>query len=146
MKNINVDIITKTITISKAFYKKASDPRTAEYRELRTAVIENADFRIVFKTSDKKTYNGLTFKRMKEYIETQSNSEAILAEFESVQKVAEAKGSKYPLTKKWFLETFPNYKLSEVTSEEMKKDSENETEKTQNNNDNITSINEAIGA
>ena len=142
MKNINVDIITKTITISK----KASDPRTAEYRELRTAVIENADFRIVFKTSDKKTYNGLTFKRMKEYIETQSNSEAILAEFESVQKVAEAKGSKYPLTKKWFLETFPNYKLSEVTSEEMKKESENKTETTQNNNDNITSINEAICA
>lgn len=146
MKNINVDIITKTITISKAFYKKASDPRTAEYRELRTAVIENADFRIVFKTSDKKTYKGLNIAKMKAYIETQPNSEENLKSLDRAIEVAETKGSKYPLIKKWFLEKFPNYKLSEVTSEEMKKDSENETETTQNINDNITSINEAICA
>lgn len=146
MKNINVDIITKTITISKAFYKKASDPRTAEYRELRTAVIENPTFEIVFKTSDKKTYKGLNIAKMKAYIETQPNSEENLKSLDRAIEVAETKGSKYPLIKKWFLEKFPNYKLSEVTSEEMKKDSENETETTQNINDNITSINEAICA
>ena len=31
-QNITVDHIEKTITFSKAFYKKASNPKTAEYR------------------------------------------------------------------------------------------------------------------
>ena len=134
MKNINVDIIAKTITISKAFYKKASDPRTAEYRDLRTVIIENPTFEIVFKTSNKKSYNGLDFDRMKEYIETQPNKEANLTELEKVMNIAEAKGAKYPLTKQWFLKTFPEYKNSEVSSKEIGT--------TQNNSENITNIKE----
>ena len=134
MKNINVDIIAKTITISKAFYKKASDPRTAEYRDLRTVIIENPTFEIVFKTSNKKSYNGLDFDRMKEYIETQPNKEANLTELEKVMNIAEAKGAKYPLTKQWFLKTFPEYKNSEVSSKEIGT--------TQNNSENITNMKE----
>lgn len=145
-QNVTVDHIEKTITFSKAFYKKASNPKTAEYRLLRTAINENPTYKVDFKTADKKTYKGLNIAKMKAYIETQPNSEENLKSLDRVIEVAETKGSKYPLIKKWFLEKFPNYKLSEVTSEEMKKDSENETEKAQNINDNITSINEAIGA
>lgn len=116
--NITVNAIDKSISVSKAFYKKASQYGTPEYKELRNAMQENPNFDIVFKTIEKKTYHGLDMKRMEAYIKTQANSEEHLKTFIQVQKVAEAKGSKYPLTKKWFLETFPQYKSDEVCKSE----------------------------
>lgn len=121
MKNFNITInpIEGTITVSEAFYKRASKYGTAEYKALRDAMNENPTFDVVFKTSEKKSYKGLTFKRMEAYIKTQPNSEANLKEFEAVKVVAEAKGSKYPLTKNWFLNKFPEYKNNEVSANEM---------------------------
>ena len=117
--NITVNHNDQTITVSKSFYNRASKFGTAEYKTLNNALKQNRGYEIVFKTSDKKSYHGLTFKRMEAYILTQPNSEATLIEYSKAKKVAEAKGSKYPLTKKWFLETFPNYKLNEVSAKEM---------------------------
>ena len=57
--------------------------------------------------------------RMVAYIKTQANSEENLRTMERVMLIAEAKGAKYPLTKKWFLETFPEYKENEVSKEEL---------------------------
>ena len=56
---------------------------------------------------------------MKEYIETQPKSEERLREFAAIQKVAAAKGAKYPLTKKWFLATFPEFKENNVSEAEI---------------------------
>lgn len=134
MKKITVNLIEKTIEVSKTFYKKATNPKSAEYRDLRAAMIENPTFDVVLKESDKKSYNGLDFDRMKEYIETQPNKEANLEELERVMEIAEAKGAKYPLTKQWFLKTFPEYKNSEVSAKEIGT--------TQNNSENITNIKE----
>lgn len=144
-KNVTVNVIERTITISKAYYKKASIYGSSEYKELREVMSENATFKIVFKTIDKKTYNGLNFERMAEYINTQPNSEANLKEFEAVMKVAEAKGSKYPLTKKWFLATFPEYKLNEVSDKETGTSLNNSEDKT-NNVEEKTNINEEKAA
>ena len=126
--NITIDPIHKTITISKSFYKKASVYGSNEYVELRAAMAENLSFNIEFKTSDKKTYHGLSFSRMEEYIKTQPDSDKILAKFDAVKRVAKAKGSLYPLTKKWFLNTFPDYKENEIVESETKALSELETE------------------
>ena len=134
MKKITVNLIDKKIEVSKTFYKKATNPKSAEYRDLRAAMIENPTFDVVLKESDKKSYNGLDFDRMKEYIETQPNSEANLKKLERVMETAETKGAKYPLTKQWFLKTFPEYKNSEVSSKEIGT--------TQNNSENITNIKE----
>lgn len=134
MKKITVNLIDKKIEVSKTFYKKATNPKSAEYRDLRAAMIENPTFDVVLKESDKKSYNGLDFDRMKEYIETQPNKEANLEELERVMEIAEAKGAKYPLTKQWFLKTFPEYKNSEVSAKEIGT--------TQNNSENITNIKE----
>ena len=51
---------------------------------------------------------------MKDYISLFSNREERLAEFEAVMQVAEARGAKYPLTKKWFLATYPEFKENEI--------------------------------
>lgn len=108
----------KTLTVSKAFYKKASIYGTPEYNELKAAMRDNEGYGVEFKTSEKKTYKNLNFKRMEDYIKTQPDSEAKLMEFEAVKMIAEAKGSKYPLTKKWFLLTYPEYKENEVSQSE----------------------------
>ena len=105
--NIIVNHEDNTLIISKAFYKKASVFGSTEYYELRKAKMENEGYSIEFKTFDKKTYHGLSFKTMEEYIKTQPDSENRLMEFEAVKEIAEIKGSKYPLTKKWFLMTYP---------------------------------------
>lgn len=121
-KNMYVDFIEQTIVISKAFSKKASVFGSEEYRALRAAKMENPTFEIVIKTVDRKTYNGLSFERMAEYIETQPNSEQRLKEFEEVKRIAKAKGGKYPLTKKWFLDTYPEYKESDIKTAESGND------------------------
>ena len=120
--NITVNHEDNTLTVSKTFYKKASIFGSREYYELRAAKQENESYSIEFKTSDKKTYKALTFKRMEDYIKTQPDSETRLMEFEAVKHIAEIKGGKYPLTKKWFLMTYSEYKGNEV--------SENETSET----------------
>ena len=120
MKNIHIDLFANTLTVSKSFYKKASVCGSTEYYELRKAMVENPECKIVFKTIEKKTYNGLTFAVMKAYIESQSNSEKQLKVFEAVKRIAEMKGSKYPLTKKWFLNTYPDFKESAVKENETK--------------------------
>ena len=122
MKNaISINTIKKTITVSKAFYKRASAYGSAEYVALRNAMLDNPTFRIEFKTIEKKTYNGLTFEKMMDYIKTQPDSDKIMIKFAAVQRIAKAKGSLYPLTKKWFLNTFPAYKLNEIAEAEAKK-------------------------
>ena len=116
--NITVNHEDNTLTVSKAFYKKASAFGSDEYYALRAAKQENEGYSIVFKTSDKKTYHGLSFKTMEAYIKTQPDSENRLMEFEAVKRIAEIKGGKYPLTKKWFLMTYPEYKKNTVSDNE----------------------------
>ena len=129
--NIAIDPKENTMSISNGFYKKACLFGTPEYYVLRQAKIENPEMQIVFKSIRKKNYNGLTFKVMKSYIETQPNSEKQMKVFEAVKRIAEMKGSKYPLTKKWFLNAYPEYKENEVKENETEKlvaDSDEEIE------------------
>ena len=117
--NVTVNVIEKEIIVTKAFYKKASAYGTDEYRLFKSIMAENEGFKIVIKKSEgKKTYNGLNLKRMEEYIKTQPNSNENLIEFEKVKAVAKAKGGLYPLTKKWFLDKFEDYK-GEITENEI---------------------------
>ena len=119
--NIIYNASENTYTVSKTFYKKASVFGSAEYKELRSAILDNPTAQIVFKTSEKKTYKALTFKVMETYIKTQPDSEKMLMKFEAVKSIAQAKGSLYPLTKKWFLNAYPAYKVNEVIEAEAKK-------------------------
>lgn len=118
--NIIFNASENTYTVSKTFYKKASVFGSAEYKELRRAILDNPTAQIIFKTSDKKTYKALTFKVMEAYIKTQSDSEKMLMKFEAVKRIAKAKGSLYPLTKKWFLKAYPDFKENAVSEAEAK--------------------------
>lgn len=117
--NVSVNREAKTLTVSKSFYKKASVFGTPECAELAEAEKMFPDFSVVIAISTKKVYHGLSFERMVDYIITQPNSVQRLNEMERVMEIAKSKGALYPLTKKWFLHTYPEYKDNSVSDGEL---------------------------
>ena len=121
-KKFNYSFETKEIVGSKTAIARANKGLNPEYSELTKMLKAQPTFSVVEKVyeknEEKKTYKTLTLERMAEYIRLQANSEEKLIEFEAIQKVAKAKGAKYPLTKKWFLAKYPEYKENEVSNRE----------------------------
>ena len=126
-KKFNYNFVEKTIVGSAAAIKRANKGLNPEFKELTDMLAQHPDFtvvtKIIEKKKDKKTYSKLTFDRMEEYIRTQFSDKEVLkaklVEFEAIQKVADAKGAKYPLTKKWFLAAYPEYKENAVSEAEI---------------------------
>lgn len=118
----NYNFVNKTIVGSKRSIERANKGLSPEYQELTYMLSQHPDFTVVEKViqvnESKKTYNKLTLDRMKEYIETQANAEEKIKEFEAIKKVAKARGALYPLSKKWFLATYPEYKTNEISAEQ----------------------------
>lgn len=108
-----IDFIKKTIAGTKASLKKAGKGSGVEYEELIAKLAAHPDFELVVvepkhkSNKTKTTYKGLDYTFMEAYISTLDNSEAVLADYKAVKKMAETCGTKaYPLTKKWFLNKF----------------------------------------
>ena len=119
MKNyFKYDFIKKAIVGSESAIKRANSGKGNEYLELCKMLTEHPDFKVISKpikkNENKRYYSNLTFEKMKKYILATPNGEMGVKELEAVMKVAEAKGAKYPLTKKWFLKTYHEYKDSEI--------------------------------
>ena len=120
------NFIEKAIIGSKAAIDRANKGKNPEYAELSGMLAAHPDFKVrekdIQKKEGKKTYSNLTIKKMEDYIRTQFADEKTLdtklIEFAAIQKVAEVKGAKYPLTKKWFLATYPSFKKNEVSEQE----------------------------
>jgi len=125
-KNFNYDFERKAIIGSKSAINRANKGLNPEYKELSEMLAAMPSFSVqikdIKKNKDQKRYSQLTFNKMEDYIRTQFSDEKELEgkiiEFKAIQKVAEAKGAKYPLTKKWFLKTYPEYKESDVSENE----------------------------
>ena len=115
MKNLFAyNFVNNTIVASKTTLKKAGIPNSPEYKALMKMIDKQPTFRVAEKeistNTRKKTYRGLTIEVMKTHIQKQENSELLMAEFEESMKEGK---SKYPLAKKWFLEQFPKFKMTE---------------------------------
>ena len=107
--------IEKTIVGTKSAIKRASVLGSDEYKILNKMMKEQPTYSVVEKimqkkVEHKKTYGGLTLKKMEEFIKTQPDAEKNLIRLEAVKKVAKARNAVYPLTKQWFLAEFPSYK------------------------------------
>lgn len=133
--SIKIDMRNKKLVMTKTFYNKATNYGTREYNELRAVMNENPGYEIEFKATAGKHYGKLTYKRMEAYIKRQPESKRHLQEFNAVQTLAKLKGSSYPIVKKWFLDTFPDYKETATDAEiaaalpNSSEQKQNETEK-----------------
>lgn len=101
----SVNPVKQTISASAATLRRAQNPHSDEYIELSLLRGENPGFKIKTKKSNKTTYDGLTFKFMRDYILIQDDRDELMDEFEAVKL---ENNEKYPIVKKWFLDTFKN--------------------------------------
>ena len=101
----SVDVVKKTITASAATLSRAKNPNSKEYVELCLLLTDHPGFKVKEKATKKTTYDGLTFKFMRAYINIQNDRDELMDEFEAVKL---SSGEKYPIVKKWFLDTFKN--------------------------------------
>ena len=121
-KHFEFNFVAKTIEGSKSAISRANKGMNPEFKELCEMIKAQPTFTITVKVINQKEgkekYHDLTFERMKLYISLQTDAEKKLAEFEAIKKVAKAKGAMYPLTKKWFINTYKNYKESDIAKME----------------------------
>ena len=117
MKNtLKIDFSNKTIIMDRTFAVKAKDTRSDEYLHLQTVRKDYPDYRVttrqIKRNPDKKTYSGLNYDYMENYILTHGNDAEVqeaLSEYREKRLIAkcQGKGKGYPVIKKWFLERYP---------------------------------------
>ena len=107
--NYRIDFTKMTLTMTAEFADRAYDPTTEEYEILTRLQHDFPRLRIVRKTHrSPKTANpakGLTYERMKKYINLHENAGELLDLFQKVQSA----GRGYPYVKAWFVKQFPHY-------------------------------------
>ena len=108
-----IDFFNNTISGTKTSFNKAGKGISPYYQELTEKMNAHPDYELNIKelkkksTKAKRTYEGLDFDFMEDYIRIQKNAEALMAEYKRVKTFAEnSKMSIYPFTKKWFLGNF----------------------------------------
>ena len=111
MKNLfAVNFAENTIVASKTTLKKASIPNSAEYKALMKLMKQNPTFTVaekeIKKAEGKNTYEGLNKAFIEKYISIQSNAADLKAQYEQATKMG-----KFPLVRKWFLNTFKNFDM-----------------------------------
>ena len=117
MKNLfAINFAEKSIVASKATLKKASVPNSPEYKALMKLMKQNPSFTIAEKTINqkegKKTYKGLNAAFVKTYIAIQSNADELMKQYEKASEMG-----KFPLVRKWFLDTFKNFNMEEAKAQ-----------------------------
>lgn len=124
MKNYQINLATKTLTLSKAFLRKASVVGSNEYIDLVALRKDFDGYTITVKTikkkTDKKKHEGLNYKRMGKYIElTNGVDSPAMRAFEHIKALATTQSGQYAYVKKWFLKSFPDYDKTQVWTQEI---------------------------
>lgn len=117
MKNLfAVNFAENTIVASKTTLKKASIPNSPEYKALMKLMKQNPTFTVaekeIKKAEGKNTYEGLNKAFIEKYISIQENSDDLNKQY----KMAAEMG-KFPLVRKWFLNTFKNFDMATAKAE-----------------------------
>lgn len=116
---IKIDFANNKIIIDKTFAKKASDVRSDEYALLQQVRNDYPTYIVVVreikKNKNKESYKGLTYKYMRDYIdtfETEENRMAVRAEMDRMIFISEchSPSKRYPVIRNWFLEKYPEIK------------------------------------
>ena len=108
-----VNFFDKTISGTKTSFSKASKGISPFYEELTTKMETHPTYTLAIKepkhksAKAKRTYEGMDFSFMENYIRIQENGDQTMKEYEEIKAFAnEQKMSVYPFVKKWFLSKF----------------------------------------
>lgn len=133
---LKVNYKDSQLVMDKTFADNAVYVGSREYNMLQEARIAYPNFAVVTRkikrNPEKKTYHGLTYEYMRNYIMTHEKKENILDvlnEFEEMLYMSRchSAGYRYPVIKRWFLERYTEIaefgmpKLEKVSREEETK-------------------------
>ncbi len=113
---LKINYTNYTIIMDRTFAKLAQDTRSPEYARLQEVRRDYPDFKVIQrsirKNSDKKTYAGLTYEYMENYIMshgTEDKRRANLRKYTEMRNIAECQGKRYryPVIRSWFLDEYP---------------------------------------
>ena len=113
---LKINYTNYTIIMDRTFAKLAQDTRSPEYARLQEVRRDYPDFKVIQrsirKNSDKKTYAGLTYEYMENYIMSHGTEEkrrANLRKYAELREIAECQGTRYryPVIRSWFLDEYP---------------------------------------
>ena len=117
MKNtLKIDHDARTIVMDRTFAKYAENTMSDEYAHLQRVRKDYPNYSVIQRqikrNSSKKTYNGLTYEYMEDYIMTHGSAETIkknLHDFHEMRLISECHGKafRYPVIKSWFLDKYP---------------------------------------
>lgn len=136
MNGIKVDYAKNEIIVNKTFYRRAMKYGTPQSIALNQLLTLNSNFTVTVKSvkcdNEKKTYQGLTYGFMRDYInsyEPESTRQMVLdnlGQLITIAKVHE-NGFGYSKVKSWFLDLYPEIKefgcadYSKASVEEIQK-------------------------
>ena len=111
MKNLfAVNFAENTIVATKTTLKKASIPNSPEYKALMKLMKQNPTFtvteKVIKEAIGKQTYEGLNKAFIEKYISIQSNAKELNEQYAKASEMG-----KFPLVRKWFLNTFKNFDM-----------------------------------
>ena len=119
MRPLTIDFAKNRIVMTRAFARKASDPSTKEYRELKDSMETFPTFSVehhtIKKCSGKESYKGLNYSFMYYYINTyveESKREKAMEDLETQIFLTKCHSKRFPTVRKWFLETYPEINLN----------------------------------
>ena len=113
---LKINYTNHTIVMDRTFAKLAQDTRSEEYARLQAVRRDYSTFTVVQRTirknENKKTYLGLTYEYMEEYMMTHGSEEerrANLRRYAELREIAACHGKayRYPVIKSWFLDKYP---------------------------------------
>lgn len=125
MESYKINLISKTLTITKAFEDAASNVNSEEYKLYQKLTNEIPDLKIVRKThrtpSKYKTKNGeefrcnqfknLTYDNMEKFIDALPNNSEYKTQFKFAKTAAAAvQTNGYAVVRRWFSAQFPEFR------------------------------------
>ncbi len=124
MEKFNLDIVSRTLTITAKFAEKMNNTESDEYQLVLRYQHDLPGLRIVKRTHKTPTsynnkngsktkcnqFKNLTYERMEKFIKALPENTEYLREFQTVKDTASIMLSNgYPLVRKWFEKQFPQY-------------------------------------
>jgi hypothetical protein len=127
MKNtLKIDFEYGLIIMDRTFTQKCANTNSPEYAQLQAVRRDYPEFtvirRAIKKNPKKKTYKGLTYEYMEDYIrrnEPAATRQGVLDDLDNMRVIAacHSRAFRYPVIKKWFLEMYPEVADFGLTTE-----------------------------
>ena len=126
MEKYKLCIVSKTLTITKAFENAATDPASEEYALYMKLTQEIPDLKVCRQThkTPRRYHNevgeeftcnqfkNLTYKNMERFMMALPNGAIYMSQYTTVRAAATVLTAPYVLVRSWFLKQFPEYRTA----------------------------------